>query len=288
MEQIYKKAKAKINLSLNVLEKRKDHYHNIESVMQILYFYDELWIERTNKEGITIKCNNQEIKEEENIIYKAYWLLRKKYQISGVKVKLIKKIPTQAGLGGGSADAATFLKGMNELFSLGISMNELEVLGIELGSDVPTVLHQGCILAKRKGEELERVHTNLKYYIILIKPDISFSTKEMYQKIDFQEKNMTQKFVSKELKQALERENIEQACHYFYNVFEDVSQNKIIEMIKNDLKEQGALVNQMTGSGSCVFGIFKEKEQAKNAYHRLKTKYEKCYFTIPNYGEKGE
>ena len=288
MEQIYKKAKAKINLSLNVLEKRKDHYHNIESVMQILYFYDELWIERTNKEGITIKCNNQEIKEEENIIYRAYWLLRKKYQISGVKVKLIKKIPTQAGLGGGSADAAAFLKGMNKLFSLGISKSELEALGIELGSDVPTVLHQGCILVKRKGEELERIHTNLKYYIILIKPDISFSTKEMYQKIDLKGKNMAQKFVSQELRQALEKGDLELACNYLYNVFEDVSYHNTIETIKKDLENQGAFANQMTGSGSCVFGIFKEKEQAKNAYHRLKTKYEKCYFTIPNYGERGE
>lgn len=275
MEQIYKKANAKINLNLEIIGKREDNYHNISSIFQKISLYDELYIKKTKTDQLEIKTNRQELNNKENIIYKAYMLLKERYKnIKGVEVTLNKKIPMQAGLAGGSTDCASFIEGMNQLFNLKLSQTEKESIGKTLGADVVPCFYEGAIKAEGIGELITPIKTNIKYYIVIIKPEISCSTGKLYQKID--EKGIKeQPGNSDRIKQALEQNEIEKIGGLLYNVFEEVVEEKEnIQKIKTELIEQGAIGSSMTGSGSCVFGIFKTKEVAQMAYHRLKAKYQ--------------
>ena len=185
MEKTYIKARAKINLSLEVLEKRQDGYHNIKSVFQKISLYDEIYIEKIKENKIIIETNINEIKNEENIIYKAYEKLKSKYnQITGIKVKLNKRIPIQAGMAGGSTDCASFLISMNKLFKLEMSQSKIEEIGKELGADVIPCLYDGTTLVEGIGEKVTKLETKVKYYILVIKPKMSCNTKEMYKRLD--------------------------------------------------------------------------------------------------------
>ncbi len=242
MEEIYLKARAKVNLNLEVLEKRKDNYHNIQSVFQKINLYDELYIKKTKTGKIEIDTNINELQNEENIISKAYKVLKNKNEaITGVSVKLIKKIPMQAGLAGGSTDCASFILGMNKLFDLKLSKIEIEEIGKNLGADVPPCFYNKAVKAEGIGEIITPINTNFKYYFVIIKPKVSFSTKEMYQKIDDQKKVYTLEKTNN-IKQALEQQKLELLVQNLYNTFEDVIPNKdIIQNIKNELIEQGAM-----------------------------------------------
>ena len=242
MEEIYLKARAKVNLNLEVLEKRKDNYHNIQSVFQKINLYDELYIKKTKTGKIEIDTNINELQNEENIISKAYKVLKNKNEaITGVSVKLIKKIPMQAGLAGGSTDCASFILGMNKLFDLKLTKMEIEEIGKNLGADVPPCFYNKAVKAEGIGEIITPINTNFKYYFVIIKPKVSFSTKEMYQKIDDQKKVYTLEKTNN-IKQALEQQKLELLVQNLYNTFEDVIPNKdIIQNIKNELIEQGAM-----------------------------------------------
>lgn len=242
MEEIYLKARAKVNLNLEVLEKRKDNYHNIQSVFQKINLYDELYIKKTKTGKIEIDTNINELPNEENIISKAYKVLKNKNEaITGVSVKLIKKIPMQAGLAGGSTDCASFILGMNKLFDLKLTKMEIEEIGKNLGADVPPCFYNKAVKAEGIGEIITPINTNFKYYFVIIKPKVSFSTKEMYQKIDDQKKVYTLEKTNN-IKQALEQQKLELLVQNLYNTFEDVIPNKdIIQNIKNELIEQGAM-----------------------------------------------
>ena len=242
MEEIYLKARAKVNLNLEVLEKRKDNYHNIQSVFQKINLYDELYIKKTKTGKIEIDTNINELQNEENIISKAYKVLKNRNEaITGVSVKLIKKIPMQAGLAGGSTDCASFILGMNKLFDLKLTKMEIEEIGKNLGADVPPCFYNKAVKAEGIGEIITPINTNFKYYFVIIKPKVSFSTKEMYQKIDDQKKVYTLEKTNN-IKQALEQQKLELLVQNLYNTFEDVIPNKdIIQNIKNELIEQGAM-----------------------------------------------
>lgn len=242
MEEIYLKARAKVNLNLEVLEKRKDNYHNIQSVFQKINLYDELYIKKTKTGKIEIDTNINELQNEENIISKAYKVLKNRNEaITGVRVKLIKKIPMQAGLAGGSTDCASFILGMNKLFDLKLTKMEIEEIGKKLGADVPPCFYNKAVKAEGIGEIITPINTNFKYYFVIIKPKASFSTKEMYQKIDSQKKVYTVEKTNN-IKQALEQQKLELLVQNLYNTFEDVIPNKdIIQNIKNELIEQGAM-----------------------------------------------
>lgn len=275
MEKIYKKARAKINLSLEVLEKRKDNYHNLISIFQKVNLYDEFWLQKTNTNKIEIKTNIEALNNQENIIYKAYLKLKEKYpQITGVDVTINKKIPMQAGLAGGSTDGASFILAMNQLFSLNMPKDEIEKVGKELGADVVPCLYNQAILAKGIGEIITPINTNFKYYIVIVKPKMSCSTKEMYQKIDQANRKIKLSKTDKII-QALEQNQLKQVANHLYNHFEEVIEEKdLIERIKEELVKQGACGSLLTGSGSCIYGLFEEKEVAKKAYQNLKNKYQ--------------
>jgi len=281
MNEIYIKARAKINLTLNILNKRLDGYHNLESVFQKINLYDEIYIEKTNSDQLYLACNSIEFENQNNIIHKVYDSLKEKYpNISGIKVTLIKHIPSGAGLGGGSTDAASFLTAMNKLFNLNCSESSLIEIGKTLGADVPPCLHTGSLFAQGIGEIITNIDQNLEYYIVLVKPDISFSTKLMFLEID-NKADINQKYNSKNMIKALETGDINLLSYNLYNVFEELfDENSEIKYIKKLLTQNGAINSLMTGSGSCVFGIFNDKESSKIAYHKIKNQYE-TYWCIP-------
>ena len=299
MNQIYKKSRAKINLTLHILDKRPDGYHNLESVFQIVHLYDELFIEKTEDNHLTLICNVKELENENNIIYKAYHTLKQKHSgLPGVKVTLKKNIPSGAGLGGGSANCASFLTAMNQLFDLHYSKQDLINIGKTLGADVPPCLHNGALLAQGIGEILTPICTNMKYYIVLVKPDISFNTKLMYAKLDERKNNVSKQhsathpvetktnFLSHKAIQSLETNNMSSLCNNLYNNFEQtLAKDSEIFTIQHLLLEHGALCSSMTGSGSACFGIFDDKELSKKAYQSLKKTYQ-SFWSMPKNSEK--
>lgn len=242
MEQVYIKARAKINLNLEVVGKREDNYHNLRSVFQKINLYDELYIQKTDTNDLEFQTNVKELNNKENIIYKAYITLKEKYKaITGVRVTLNKKIPMQAGLAGGSTDCASFLLGMNQLFNLKLSKTAIEKIGESLGADVVPCFYNKALKAEGIGEMINPIDTQLKYYLVIIKPQISCNTKKMYQKID-ERKDIIQPDNSNKIVHALEQNRIDLVTNHLYNIFESVIEEKdIIQTIKKQLIEQGAI-----------------------------------------------
>ena len=279
MNQVYIKARAKINLTLEVLDKREDNYHNLKSVFQKVNLYDELYIYKTNSNNFELETNIDELNNKENIIYKAYVKLKEKFnQVTGVRVVLNKRIPMQAGMAGGSTDCASFLLGMNKLFKLNLTKNELVSLGKSLGADVVPCLYNKAILAEGIGDIITKINTNFKFYIVIIKPELSCNTGEMFRKLDSRQR-ILKIDNSNNIIKALENNNIELLSSNLYNTFEEVVE---AESIKAELIKNKALSALLTGSGSCVFGIFRNKEEAKSAYKNLKNKYKTYICTSYN------
>ena len=275
MKEIYIKARAKVNLNLEILEKRKDNYHNIKSVFQKINLYDEIYIQKSDNDDCQIQTNIEQLNNKENIIYKAYLKLKEQNpNIKGINVKINKKIPMQAGLAGGSTDCASFILGMNKLFNLKLSKNQIKEICKNLGADVVPCLYNRAILSQVIGDIITKINTDLKYYLLIIKPEISCNTKTMYQKLDAKN-DIKQIHKSEEIINALESNNIEKLSHNLYNIFENVIEEKeIIQNLKQELIKNGAMGSAMTGSGSCVYGIFQNKEKAKKVYNILKDKYQ--------------
>lgn len=288
MEVIYRKARAKINLNLEVVGKRENGYHNLESVFQKISLYDEIRIRKTKTDNCQIQCNIPALESKENIIAKAYAKLKAKCpKITGIEVKLNKKLPMQAGLAGGSADCATFLLAMKQLFDLKLSKTEIEEIGQSLGADVVPCLYNGAVLGEGIGEKITPIRTQLSYYLVIVKPQTSCNTKKMFEKIDARS-DLKLLHKAKEIRKALEENDLESLTGNLYNIFEDVIEQKdIIQNLKNELIQNGAVESAMTGTGSCVYGIFKEKEQAKKAYQKLKENQE-VYIGTSYQSKKGE
>lgn len=286
MEKIYTKARAKVNLCLSILEKRPDNYHNLESVFQKINLYDEMWLEKTNTSNIEIESNIKNVNLEDNIIYKAYQKLKEKFaNITGVKVTLNKKIPMQAGLAGGSTDCASFLIAMKKLFELNISNEELEKIGSSLGADVVPCMYNGVVKAEGIGDIITKIYSDFKYYLVIIKPNACGSTKEMYEKLD--NRQFIKAVRTNQIVEAIKEKNIDKLAQNLYNDFEEVSREfEETEMAKEALMQNNALNTLLAGSGACVFGIFKNKEDAKKAYKNLQNDYETYITTSYNKKEK--
>ena len=264
------KALAKINLGLDVLGRREDGYHNVRMVMQTIYLYDNITIRRTKESGITLESNLYFLPNDEgNIAYKAAKLLMDEFQIQdGVHITLDKHIPVAAGLAGGSANAAAVLVGMNRMFSLGLSEEELMERGVNLGADVPYCVMRGTVLAEGIGEELTRLSALPKCYILIAKPGISVSTRTVYEKLDAL--SITEHPDIDGVIKGLENQDLKAIASSMGNVLEQVTVDAypIIEKIKDVMKEQGALNAMMSGSGPTVFGVFEDRQTAKKAHRK--------------------
>lgn len=273
MNRIYLKARAKINLTLNVLEKRPDNYHNIESVFQKISLYDELFIKKNDNDCLYLECNLKELENQSNILYKTFNALKKEFpKISGVNVKLVKHIPLQAGLGGGSTDCASFILGMNSLFNLNASEEKLVEIGKSLGADVVPCMYN-LVKSEGIGDIVTKLKSNLTYYILLMKPNYECNTRIMYEKLD-SNPNLVQKYNTNDVINILKNGNITDLQGKLYNVFENVIEEKEeLNKIKNDFLSSGAIDTLLSGSGSCIYGIYETKKDANKAFDYLKSKY---------------
>ncbi|MDD5184296.1 MAG: 4-(cytidine 5'-diphospho)-2-C-methyl-D-erythritol kinase [Paludibacter sp.] len=248
---------AKINLGLNVVERRTDGYHNIETVFYPIGLSDVLEIEPSetcmdysfSSSGIPIDGD-----PEDNLIVRAYRLLRREYQIPPVDISLFKQIPFGAGLGGGSSDAAFMLKGLNELFELKITTKKLERLAAKLGADCPVFIQNKPVFATGTGNVFTQIDLTLKdKFLVLVKPDIHVSTPEAYSLIipenpEFSLRELIKKPISEW--KSLIKNDFEKSVFIKYPA---------IEIIKNNLYDIGATYASMSGSGSSVYGIFESK-----------------------------
>jgi len=266
------KALAKINLGLDVLGRRDNGYHDVRMVMQTIYLYDNVTMEKTEEAGIQLECNLFYLPvDETNIAYKAAKLLMDEFDIKeGVRIVLDKHIPVAAGLAGGSANAAAVLVGMNRLFSLGLSGQELMERGVSLGADVPYCVMRGTVLAEGIGEILTPLPPLPKCYVLIAKPGISVSTKTVYEKLDSQE--ITEHPDIDGILEGLDKQDIHKVAASMGNVLETVTigDYPIIEEIKHVMKEEGAMNAMMSGSGPTVFGIFDDKSKARQAQERIR------------------
>ena len=288
MEEIYIKARGKINLNLEILDKREDGYHNLKSVFQKINLYDEIIIKKANNgDKLELQTNIEALNNQDNIIYKAYEKLRQRYKkITGIKVVLNKKIPMQAGLAGGSTDCASFILAINKLFDLKLKKQDIIDIGKSLGADVVPCLYNSAVIGEGIGDIITKINTDYKYYLVLIKPNKSCSTKELFKILD---ENKQRKTIdtTDEIVKAIQEKDIKLIAKNLYNRFEYVMPDKeLFQNLKEELLKNGAIGASMTGSGSCVFGIFENKQKAKKAYKNLKEKYE-TYYCI-SYNSKRE
>lgn len=272
MDKLELKALGKINLGLDVLGRRDNGYHDVRMVMQTVYLYDQIKIERTKELGIQLSTNLFYLPvNENNLAYQAANLLMEEFQISeGVKITLDKHIPVAAGMAGGSSNAAAVLFGINQMFSLGLSQKELMERGVTLGADVPYCIMRGTVLAEGIGEILTPLPDMPKCYILIAKPPISVSTKMVYEKLDAHEIQEHPDIDG--ILHGLENQDLQQIASCMGNVLEKVTieEYPVIEEIKSVMKDNGALNAMMSGSGPTVFGIYDDKQQAKNAASKIK------------------
>lgn len=272
-----KTAHAKLNIGLDIVNRREDGYHELDMVFLELEFGDELEIEKTDG-GIFLDCiDSENIDLEKNLAYRAAKLMIEKYQISGgVSIKLIKKTPSMAGLGGGSSDAAYVMKAINELYGLGLSGEDMIEDGKSLGADVPFFLIGGCARAKGIGEKLTSIGTFPECSILLAKPDEAVSTPWAFKAYDEMDERMELEHKNMELlEEQIKGGNLIDVCEAMGNSLEYpiVSALPIINQLKADMVQLGAKGSMMTGSGSCVFGLFDEEEKAAKAMAAIKSKY---------------
>lgn len=268
MEQITLKALAKINLGLDVVRKRSDGYHEVRMIMQTIHLYDKLDIIKTHEPGIVIKSNLSYVPtNESNLVYKAGKLLMDEFDIKeGVSVDLVKRIPVAAGMAGGSSDAAAMLYGMNRIFDLGLSQKELMERGVKIGADVPYCLMRGTALAEGIGEELTQLPPMVKCPVLIAKPQISVSTKFVYENLKLDE-NMIHPNIN-QLVTDIKNKDLYAVASHMGNVLETVTipHYPIIAEIKQQMLQSGAINSMMSGSGPTVFGLFADEETAKKAY----------------------
>lgn len=272
MDRVYEKAYGKINLSLDVLGRRANGYHDVSMVMQTVDLYDVITLRKlSDRDGIILTTDVDNIPlDEGNIVYKAIKLVKEEYGIDiGVSADIKKRLPVAAGMGGGSADAAAALRGMNALFELGLKSERLEELGVRLGADVPFLIKGGIALAEGIGEKLTALPAFPECSLVIVKPNVSVSTKEVYEAFD----SLTEVAHPdiKKLTGSLGKEDLRYIVKLLGNVLEDVTIKKhgIIDEIKRSLLENGAVFSMMTGSGPTVFGIFENEEKAVMAGERL-------------------
>lgn len=274
MRQIELKALAKINLGLDVLGRRENGYHDVRMVMQSIYLYDDVKIERTKKPGIEIRTNLYFLPlGENNIAYKAAALLIEEFCLKeGVIISLNKHIPVAAGMAGGSSNAAAVLFGMNRIFGLGLSQQELMVRGVKLGADVPYCIMRGTVLAEGIGEELTELPPMPKCIVLIAKPPISVSTRTVYEALDAK-MNLKHPDIDR-LIEGLKKESLPEIAAGMGNILEEVTVplHPVIEEIKYEMKAEGALNAMMSGSGPTVFGLFENKAQARKAQEKIRKK----------------
>ena len=266
------RAMAKINLGLDVLRKREDGYHEVRMIMQTIQMYDLLDIRKKEEPGISLSTNLPYVpSDERNLVYKAAKLLMDEFDIKeGLSMKLTKFIPVAAGMAGGSSDAAAAFVGVNRLFRLGLSEEELMKRAVQVGADVPYCVMRGTALAEGIGEKLTRLPGLPKCYVLVGKPGINVSTKLAYENLHLDQIQSHPDIDG--MISDIENQDLHSLTAKMQNVFEPgiISQYPVIQEIKDLMEANGALKAMMSGSGPTVFGLFPNEKEIRRAYDALK------------------
>lgn len=275
---LYEKASAKINLTLDVLRRREDGYHEVEMVMTTVDLSDRLSFSKTTDGKITIRSSAHFVPEDQrNLAYQAAALLQKRYNVSkGVSIHIDKKIPVAAGLAGGSADAAATLRGLNRLWNLHLSLDELASIATEIGSDVAFCVYGGTAVATGRGEKVQSIPAPPNCWVVLAKPNLSVSTGSIYTRLSSEQMGYrsTDKMVT-----AIQEQNYEEICRTTSNALESVTLNlhPEVRQLKEKMEDFGVDVARMSGSGPTVYGLVKNEFQAQRIYNALKGFCEEVY-----------
>ncbi|MGV8907086.1 MAG: 4-(cytidine 5'-diphospho)-2-C-methyl-D-erythritol kinase [Acetobacterium sp.] len=280
MEKIIVIAQAKVNLSLDVLGKREDGYHEMQMVNHCIGLQDTLTFESCPK-GVTLTSNVSGIPlDEKNLVMIALRKLQQRFDLNkGIKIHLEKKIPHEAGLAGGSSDAAATLKGLNTLWNLGLSTQELLSIGVTIGADVPYCILGGTALVEGIGEKITPLLSMKKLYVVVVKPNVNISTPWAF-------KSLNLKMIKKRpdipgVISSLAAEDYTGLRSAMGNVFETVVLKKypVINEIKKGLINHGAVASIMTGSGATVIGYYLDETAAKAAWKLFSKQYTMCFLS---------
>lgn len=267
------KAYAKINLALDVVRKREDSYHELEMIMAPIGLHDLIYIDRISH-GIEITSNTYKMPtDKKNIMYQVAELLIKRYNIPyGVKIHIYKHIPTQAGLAGGSADGAAVLKAMNTMFHLGLSLEELAMIGKEVGADIPFCIYEEMAMVKGIGEKLEFIDNDFSCFLLLVKPKKGVSTKKSFDMLDLSHAEHPDIL---KMKHGIEVNDYQEVIESLGNTLEAPSIDMVgeIQQIKDDMLRLGFDGALMSGSGSCVFGMTQDEDLIDSVYSYFKNNY---------------
>lgn len=283
MDKLELKAYGKINLGLDVIRKRTDGYHDLDMIMQMVDVYDDVIITKIEGSEIIVKTDTTVLSNgKDNLAYMAAKILMDEFGITqGLEIKINKRIPIAGGMAGGSSDCATTLVGVNQMFDLGLSKEELMERGVKLGADVPYCILGGTAIARGIGEILTSLPTPPECHVIIAKPPVSVSTAFVYGHI--RPKEITKRPDIEEMANAIKEQDLYKMSKLLYNVMEDVTipQYPVIQDIKNVMLTNGALNAIMSGSGPTVFGLYDNEEKAKQTVEQLKTKglTEQLYLT---------
>ena len=284
MIKLYESAFAKVNLTLDVLGKREDGYHDLKSVMQTISIRDDIEIHMETGEPWKLICDKDDIPtDERNLAWKAakvYFDTVKK-DPNGLTIIITKRIPQEAGLGGGSADAAAVLRALNKHYGDPLSILALAELGAQVGSDVPFCVLCGTAMVEGRGERLRKLPNMPDCFFVVCKPDFSSSTPELYKKLDASV--IGKRPDNQAMESALLAGDLGKVAENIYNVFDPIVTKDHLELnyIKSIFNSYGSVAQQMTGSGSAVFGIVDNFEYAAVICGMLKDNYPMVYIAKP-------
>ena len=284
MTTVFEPAYAKVNLTLDVLGKRDDGYHDLQSVMQTISLRDDIEIDIGTGKPWKLLCNKEGIPtDERNLAWKAakVYCDAMNKDPDGLEIRITKRIPSQAGLGGGSADAAAVLRALNEHYGNPLSIMALAELGAQVGSDVPFCVVGGTAMVEGRGERLRMLPNMPDCVFVVCKPDFPISTPELFRKID--EKTIAKRPDNRAMESAILAGDLSRVAENLFNVFDPVVTEDHLELnyIKSIFNSYGSIGQQMTGSGSAVFCLVPEFEFAAVICNMLRENYPQVFVAKP-------
>ncbi len=279
MDSMWINAPAKINIGLDVVGKREDGYHEVKMIMQSIRLFDRLTLTRKKDPGVRLTTNLRFLPtDDNNLIVKSAKMLMKEFGLEGgLMINLEKRIPVAAGLAGGSTDAASTMIAINQMYDLGMSNSQLMKRAVKIGADIPYCIMKGTALAEGIGEKLSTIPKLPNCQILIVKPKIHVSTREVYAGLVLDENT-----VHPDIDQMIEdmkHKNIRTLCSHMGNILESVTipAHPEIAKIKDFMMENGATGSLMSGSGPTVFGIYTDKDVAIKAKDEALKTFEKCF-----------
>ena len=284
MTTIFEPAYAKVNLTLDVLGKRPDGYHDLQSVMQTISLRDDIEIDIGTGKPWKLVCSREDIPcDERNLAWKAakVYCEAMNKDPDGLEIRITKRIPSQAGLGGGSADAAAVLRALNEHYGSPLSIMALAELGAQVGSDVPFCVVGGTAMVEGRGERLRMLPAMPDCVFVVCKPDFSISTPELFKKID--DRAIAKRPDNRAMESAILSGDLGRVAENLCNVFDPVVTEDHLELnyIKSIFNSYGSVGQQMTGSGSAVFCLVPEFEFAAVICNMLRDNYPQVFIAKP-------